>query len=57
MTTTPSAASHAETPDVDGAYPRLSPEQLDALAKLGERRETQAGEVLFQADEPVGATA
>jgi thioredoxin reductase (NADPH) len=49
MTTTPSAASHVETPDVDGAYPRMSPEQIDALAKLGERRETQAGEVLFQA--------
>jgi thioredoxin reductase (NADPH) len=49
MTTTTHAVSHAETPNLDGAYPRLSPEQIDALARLGARRETQAGEVLFQA--------
>ena len=49
MPTTTQAVSHAETPNVDGAYPRLSPEQIDALARLGARRETRAGEVLFQA--------
>jgi thioredoxin reductase (NADPH) len=50
MTATPKpAASYAETPDIEGAYPRLSPEQIEALAQLGERRDTQAGEVLFQA--------
>jgi thioredoxin reductase (NADPH) len=38
-----------ETPDIHGAYPRLSPEQIQALAALGERRETQAGEVLYRA--------
>ncbi|MEA2231088.1 MAG: thioredoxin reductase [Solirubrobacteraceae bacterium] len=49
MTTTPEPEALEETPDLYGAYPRLSPEQIQALAALGERRETHAGEVLYQA--------
>ncbi len=49
MTTTPEPASPAETADVAGAYPRLSPEQIQALAALGERCATTTGDVLFQA--------
>jgi thioredoxin reductase (NADPH) len=37
-----------ETPDRDGAYPRLSEPQVAALSFHGERRPTQAGEVLFR---------
>jgi thioredoxin reductase (NADPH) len=37
-----------ETPDVHGAYPRLSEGQLEALENGGERRRTEAGEVLFR---------
>jgi len=37
----------AETPDLDGAYPRLSDAQLAALAPHGERRPTRREEVLF----------
>ena len=39
----------AETPDPYGAYPRLSPEQIEALEAHGTRRETTAGEVIFRA--------
>jgi thioredoxin reductase (NADPH) len=49
MTTTPEPEPLKETPDLCGAYPRLSPEQIQALAALGERRETQAGDVGYQA--------
>ncbi|HWE10942.1 MAG TPA: FAD-dependent oxidoreductase [Solirubrobacteraceae bacterium] len=38
----------AETPDVFGAYPRLSDEQIEALATVGERRSVEAGEVLYR---------
>ncbi len=38
----------AETPDVYGAYPRLSDPQLDALARLGVRRPVEAGDVLYR---------
>ncbi|MDQ1521540.1 MAG: thioredoxin reductase [Actinomycetota bacterium] len=37
-----------ETPDVDGAYPRLSDAQINALATRGTRRATRRGEVLFR---------
>jgi thioredoxin reductase (NADPH) len=37
-----------ETPDVHGAFPRLSELQIDALEQQGERRRTEAGEVLFK---------
>jgi thioredoxin reductase (NADPH) len=40
-----------ETPDVHGAYPRLSAEQLALLAAHGTSRPTQAGEVLFREGE------
>jgi thioredoxin reductase (NADPH) len=36
-----------ETPDHDGAFPRLDDVQIAALARDGERRRTEAGEVLF----------
>jgi thioredoxin reductase (NADPH) len=38
----------AETPDLHGAYPRLSPEQIDRLGTRSERRPTQRGDVLFE---------
>jgi hypothetical protein len=41
--------SIAETPDPYGAYPRLNPEQIEALKARGTRRETTAGEVIFHA--------
>jgi thioredoxin reductase (NADPH) len=37
-----------ETPDVDGAFPRLSDEQIAELSAYGERRPTHVGEVLFK---------
>jgi thioredoxin reductase (NADPH) len=37
-----------ETPDQFGAYPRLSEDQLAALAATGEERPTAAGEILFR---------
>jgi thioredoxin reductase (NADPH) len=39
----------AETPDVDGSFPRLTEAQLDSLAPDGARRRTRAGEVLYRA--------
>ena len=44
MSTTPSSE---ETPDLQGAYPRLSDAQIAALAAQGRRRPTQPGDVLF----------
>ncbi|MYT25626.1 cyclic nucleotide-binding protein, partial [Streptomyces sp. SID7760] len=41
-----------ETPDLYGAFPRLTPEQLQDLAAHGERRGTTAGEVLYREGEP-----
>jgi thioredoxin reductase (NADPH) len=37
-----------ESPDVYGAFPRLSDEQLVALATVGERRRVKPGDVLFR---------
>ena len=37
----------AETPDLDGAYPRLSDAQIAALSSLGQRRPARPGEILF----------
>jgi thioredoxin reductase (NADPH) len=37
-----------ETPDPYGAFPRLSEDQIGELERYGERRRTQAGEVLFR---------
>jgi thioredoxin reductase (NADPH) len=36
-----------ETPDLQGAFPRLSEDQIDTLAAHGERRTTRPDEVLF----------
>ena len=47
---TAEAGEHlAETPDPYGAYPRLDPEQIEALEARGTRRETSAWEVIFRA--------
>jgi thioredoxin reductase (NADPH) len=46
-----SSSQLAETPDRDGAYPRLSEQQLAALEARGERRRTTAGELLFRQGE------
>jgi thioredoxin reductase (NADPH) len=37
-----------ETPDLQGAHPRLSEAQIAALAALGHRRATRPGEILFR---------
>jgi thioredoxin reductase (NADPH) len=42
----------AETPDLHGAFPRLTPEQIDSLRVHGEVRATAPGEVLFLEGEP-----
>ncbi|MDX6649986.1 MAG: thioredoxin reductase [Solirubrobacteraceae bacterium] len=44
----PRSGPPVETPDVDGAFPRLTPEQIAALEGQGERRPTQEGEILFR---------
>ena len=36
----------SETPDVAGAYPRLSDEQIELLSRRGEKRPVQRGDVL-----------
>jgi thioredoxin reductase (NADPH) len=41
-----------ETPDLSGAFPRLSAEQIEALATHGNRRRTEPGEVLFREGDP-----
>jgi thioredoxin reductase (NADPH) len=38
----------SETPDLHGAFPRLSAAQIDALAARGQRRPMRAGEVLYR---------
>ncbi|MFF4745012.1 FAD-dependent oxidoreductase [Streptomyces chengbuensis] len=49
-----STAEHkqSETPDRHGAFPRLTPEQLEDLTAHGERRRTADGEVLYREGEP-----
>jgi len=37
-----------ETPDLHGAFPRLSREQIGRLAAYGEHRPTEPGQVLFR---------
>jgi hypothetical protein len=51
MPTTPEPAPVEETPDLHGAYPRLSSGQLQPLAALGERHEVRAGDVLHREGE------
>src|SRR6185503_3513427 len=45
---TAETAPLAETPDLQGAFPRLSDEQIGMLAQHGERRRTQQDEILFR---------
>jgi NhaA family Na+:H+ antiporter len=40
-----------ETPDSDGAFPRLAADQIALLSRFGERRRVQAGEPIFRDDE------
>jgi thioredoxin reductase (NADPH) len=47
----PLPAPASETPDTYGAFPRLSDQQLEALAEHGERRRTEPGDVLFREGE------
>jgi CRP-like cAMP-binding protein len=44
----PGQTCSMETPDLQGAYPRLSDAQVAALTALGERRAAQPEEVLFR---------
>ncbi|MCQ4205542.1 FAD-dependent oxidoreductase [Streptomyces longispororuber] len=52
-TTEPRDGAVAETPDRYGAFPRLTPEQLESLAAHGERRRTAEGEVLYREGRPI----
>ncbi len=47
----PIAAGVPETPDRDGAFPRLNESQRASLRELGRVRSVEAGEVLFAAGE------
>ena len=42
------AEEMAETPDVYGAYPRLSDHQIDAMSKSGTRRHVERGDLLYR---------
>lgn len=46
------AATLPETPDIDGAFPRLAGTQLDTLETVGERRTVRLGDVLYTEGEP-----
>jgi thioredoxin reductase (NADPH) len=54
FTTLTTQGSHTlpETPDPYGAFPRLSEQQIEALAAHGQRRPTETSEVLFQEGDP-----
>jgi thioredoxin reductase (NADPH) len=41
-----------ETPDRDGAFPRLAPEQIELLGADGTRHPTSAGDVLYRQGDP-----
>ncbi|RAY11009.1 cyclic nucleotide-binding protein [Actinomadura craniellae] len=41
-----------ETPDIGGAFPRLTEDQIELLATCGTRRRTRRDEVLFSLGEP-----
>lgn len=47
----PAVPPRTETPDVIGAYPHLSAEQMSTLASRGRRRNVSQGEVLIQPGE------
>ena len=46
--TIPEAVRLPETPDLDGAFPRLSEPQLQTLAAHGQRRQARPGDVLYR---------
>ena len=48
MSVTADSCPLAETPDVYGAYPRLSEQQVEALAGLGRRRRVEQGTLLYR---------
>ncbi|WP_158579913.1 Na+/H+ antiporter NhaA [Geodermatophilus marinus] len=48
----PVALDLPESPDRDGAFPRLDDDQLALLARYGTRRETEPGDTLFRAGDP-----
>lgn len=50
--TTQASPPLVETPDSSGAFPRLTDEQIDKLAMVGERRRTSSGDVLYAQGEP-----
>ena len=41
-----------ETPDVNGAFPSLTDEQIETLAAYGQRRPTREGDLLFRQGDP-----
>ncbi|ACU75285.1 cyclic nucleotide-regulated FAD-dependent pyridine nucleotide-disulphide oxidoreductase [Catenulispora acidiphila DSM 44928] len=41
-----------ESPDPDGAFPRLTDEQIAVFAECGERRRVEPGDLLFREGEP-----
>jgi thioredoxin reductase (NADPH) len=43
----PITHDHPETPDIDGAYPRLTAEQIALLSRFGTRRDVPARSTLF----------
>ncbi len=51
----PAGTDGDETPDLQGAFPRLEGPRLDTLASVGQRLPTRAGEVLYRAGEPYPA--
>jgi thioredoxin reductase (NADPH) len=52
MTDSSTLAASQETPDLNGAFPRLNEQQLAALESLGKRRRAKPGEVLFREGDP-----
>jgi len=48
----PDVPVRPETPDVTGAYPRLTDEQIMLLSRFGERRLVDKGEALFREGDP-----
>jgi thioredoxin reductase (NADPH) len=48
----PDVPVRPETPDVTGAYPRLSDEQIMLLSRYGEKRLVEKGEALFREGDP-----
>jgi thioredoxin reductase (NADPH) len=46
------SAELVETPDVNGAFPRLSEQQIHTLERRGERRAVADGDVLFREGDP-----